>query len=189
MKHQLNTVFSSVSLYKSVQWKNWLRITLCILFIGMFSSITNAQFIRIDIDIPAKTGVSDMEASSQNWTLDLNQSQQVLEGTYALTISSAENLQVLATLKHSEYLINEAGDAVKFSAVLAYRNDGKNKPTRANASNDAAFPMSNSGLLINYMKDLPEVLYAYLMVYTTIDRPKNSGTTYMGDLKLIIEYN
>jgi len=184
--------FKQYKLYvkpKPIQCLDGLRIILSLLFLGVFPLIATAQFIKIDIDIPAKTGVSDMETSEFNRPIDMNQNQLILEGAYSLTISSAENLQVLATLIHSEYLINEAGDAVKLSALLAYRNDGKNRPPRANASDRVAFPMSNSGLLIDQMKDSPDFLYAYLVVYTTIDRPKNSGTTYVGDLKLTIEYN
>lgn len=160
-----------------------------LLLLLLFPFTANAQFIKIDIDIPAKTGVSDMETSGQTWQTDINQSQQELDGSYALTLSSAENLQVVAILKYSDYLINASGLGVKLTAVLAYRNDGKNRPTKANASDRAQFPMSNSGLLIDNMKDSPEVLNAYLMVYTTIERPKVSGTTYTGDILLTIEYN
>lgn len=189
MKQLLYILHSRGLLTKPEQWQDRLRITLCTLFIGVFPFITNAQFIKIDIEIPAKTGVSDMETTDFNWPIDNNQSQQELEGSYSLTISSAENLQVLAILTHSDYLINESGSSVKLNAVLAYRNDGKNRPPKANATDHAQFPMSNSGLLIDNMKNSPEVLYAYLMVYTTIERPKRSGTTYSGDIKLTIEYN
>ncbi len=168
---------------------NWMKVACYVLFFVLLPCTVNAQFIKIDIEIPAKTGVSDMEASQQNWQADASQTQAALDGTFALTISSAENLQVLATLKHSDYLINASGSGVKLTAVLAYRNDGKNKPPKANASDQVEFPMSNSGLLIDYMKDSPEVLNAYLMVYTTIERPKVSGTTYIGYILLTIEYN
>jgi len=166
-----------------------LRFVLCTLILVLFSMTANAQFLKIDIEIPAKTGVSDMETSESNWQSNLNQSQQLLDGAYSLTISSAENLQVLAILKHSDNLINASGSGVKLTAVLAFRNDGKNKPQKSNASDRAQFPMSNSGLLIDNMKDSPQVLNAYLMVYTTIERPKISGTTYTGDIQLTIEYN
>jgi len=168
---------------------NLITIVTCVLVMILFPFKVNAQFIKIDIDIPAKTGISDMESSEQNWQSNVNQSLQEMDGTYALTISSVENLQVIATLKHSEYLINAAGSGVKLTAVLAYRNDGKNKPPKANASDRAEFPMSNSGLLIDNMKDSPQVLNAYIVVYTTIERPKISGTTYTGDILLTIEYN
>jgi len=167
----------------------WVKVASYVLFFVLLPCTVNAQFIKIDIDIPAKTGVSDVEASEQNWQSDVSQTQAALDGTFALTISSAENLQVLATLKHSDYLINASGSGVKLTAVLAFRNDGKNKPPKANASDRAEFPMSNSGLLIDNMKDSPEVLNAYLMVYTTIERPKLSGTAYIGDIHLTIEYN
>lgn len=178
-----------VHLKKPVQWMNRMKLSLCILFVGVLPFIANAQFIKIDIDIPAKTGVSDMEASDFSRPLDNKQNQQELEATYSLTISSVENMQVLAKLKHSDYLINESGAKVKLDAVLAFRNDGKNKPPKANASDIVQFPMSNSCLLIDNMKNPPDVLYAYLMIYTTIERPKRSGSTYLGDLKLTIEYN
>lgn len=189
MKLQQYLVPSKVTLNEHVQRLGSLRITLCIVFIALYPFFTFAQFIKIDIEIPAKTGVSDMETTDFNWPVDDNQSQQELERSYSLTISSAENLQVLAILTHSDYLINESGSSVKLNAVLAYRNDGKNRPPKANATDRAQFPMSNSGLLIDNMKNSPEVLYAYLMVYTTIERPKRSGTTYEGDIKLTIEYN
>lgn len=183
------TAFSNVLHSISESILGLLNVLTCALILALLPLNSYAQFIKIDIDIPAKTGVSDMEASEQNWQSNFNQNQQELEGTYALTISSAENLMVVATLKHSEFLINSSGSAVKLTAVLAYRNDGKNKPPKANASDSAEFPMSNSGLLIDDMKDSPQVLSAYLVVYTTIERPKSNGTTYFGDMLLTIEYN
>jgi hypothetical protein len=165
------------------------RVSIVICALILIPFIANAQFIKIDIDIPAKTGVSDMEISEQNWQTDYNQNLQELDGSYSLTISSAENLQVLAILKHSDYLINASGIGVKLTAVLAYRNDGKNKPSKVNTSDSVQFPMSNSGLLIDNMKGSPQVLNAYIMVYTTIEKPKTSGTTYTGDILLTIEYN
>lgn len=171
---------------RTVSWRNMATYALLMVLMPFAA---NAQFIKIDIDIPAKTGVSDMETSVQSWQSDLNKSQTSLDGTYALTLSSAENSQILATLKHSDYLINAAGTGVKLSAVLAYRNDGKNKPPKENASDRVQFSMSDSGLLIDAMKDSPDVLYAYLMIYTSIELPKISGTTYIGEMQLTIEYN
>jgi len=168
---------------------SWVKVASYVLFMVLLPFTVNAQFIKIDIDIPAKTGVSDMETSEQSWQSNLNQNLQELEGSYALTISSAENLQVIATLKHSDYLINASGSGVKLTAVLAYSNDGKNKPPKENASDIASFPISNSGLLIDNMKDSPQVLNAYIIVYTTIEKPLISGTTYTGDIRLTIEYN
>ena len=170
-------------------YKGGMNVVFYTLILLLLPFTANAQFIKIDIDIPAKTGVSDMEISGQSWQNEYNQNLQELDGSYSLTISSAENLQVLATLKHSEYLINASGAGVKLTAVLAYRNDGKNKPPKANTSDRVQFPMSNSGLLIDNMKDFPQVLSAYLVVYTTIERPKASGTTYTGDIFLTLEYN
>ncbi len=191
MNQKQSIVYSQANHTISEHIMSWLNVTNCalVLFLVMFSLTANAQFIKIDIDIPAKTGVSDMETSEQSWQNAINQSQQELDGTYALTLSSAENLQVLAILKHSDYLINASDLGVKLTAVLAYRNDGKNKPPKANARDRAQFSMSNSGLLIDNMKDSPGVLNAYLVVYTTIERPKVSGTTYIGDIILTIEYN
>lgn len=169
--------------------RRWTKKLICMVSFVLLPLGLHAQFIRIDIEVPAKTGVSDMESSEQSWESEGNNTLQEMDGTYSLTISSAENLQVLASIKHSEYLINASGVGVKLTAVLAYRNDGKNKPPKENANDRAQFPMSDSGLLIDYMKDSPQVLNAYLMVYTTIERPKISGTVYMGDLLLTIEYN
>jgi hypothetical protein len=167
----------------------WRNVLTFLLFLLSFSFAANAQFIKIDIEVPAKTGVSDLETSEQNRLQDLNKNKQELDGTYGLTISSVENLRILAILKHSDYLINASGTGVKLTATLAYKNDGKNKPVRANASDKAEFPISDSGLLIENMKDSPQVLNAYLMVYTSIERPVVSGSVYIGDILLTIEYN
>jgi len=165
------------------------HVVTSLLFLLTISFATQAQFIKIDIEVPAKTGVSDLETSEQSWQQDPNKNQQELDNTYALTISSAENLRIFAILKHADYLINASGNGVRLTAELAYRNDGKNKPVRVNSSDKAEFPISDSGLLIENMKDDPQVLNAYLMVYTTIERPKLRGSTYIGDILLTIEYN
>lgn len=167
-------------------WAKWIVCAFIFLFLPNYGS---AQFIRIDIDIPAKTGVSDMETTDLNWSSTDSHSQQLLEGSYALTLSSSENLQVIAILNHSEYLINDAGSAIPLSAVLAFRNDGQNKPPREKASDQVEFPMSNSGLLIENMKDEPQVLNAHIMVFTSIDKPAISSSIYQGDIRLTIEYN
>jgi hypothetical protein len=160
-----------------------------LLFLVLFSFTANAQFIKIDIDVPAKTGVSDLETSDQSRNQDLNKNAQELDGTYGLTLSSAENLRILATLKHSDYLINASGIGVRLTATLAYKNDGKSRPVKANASDKVEFPISDSGLLIDNMKDNPQELTAYLMVFTSIEKPKISGSIYFGEILLTIEYN
>lgn len=189
MKQKQSIVHHHTDCSNSKSHLSWMKVLTYVLFLTLLPVTTNAQFIKIDIEVPAKTGVSDLETSEQKWQLDLNKNKQELDGTYALTISSAENLRILATLKHSDYLINASGIGVKLNAVLAYKNDGKNKPTKANSSDKAEFSISDSGLLIENMKESPQVLNAFLMVYTSIERPKISGTIYTGDILLTIEYN
>jgi len=72
---------------------------------------------------------------------------------------------------------------------LAYRNDGQDKPKKVISSDVVVFPMSDSGLLIDYMKDSPQLLQAYLMVFTTLERPVSNNEIYTGDIVLTIEYN
>jgi len=168
---------------------SWWILAFFMLVMVVSPSNLAAQFININIDIPAKTGVSDLESSEMDWQSVLNNNRKEMEGSYALTISSAENVQVMAILKHSDYLISPSGSAIKLNAALAYRNDGQDKPKKVISSDVVVFPMSDSGLLIDYMKDSPQLLQAYLMVFTTLERPVSNNEIYTGDIVLTIEYN
>ena len=181
--HIMNTLKSQI------KHLNWRGLAFCMVVLFLSPSHLSAQFININIDIPAKSGVSELESSDMDWQSVMNNNQQQLEGTYTLTISSAENVQIMAILKHSDYLISASGAAIKLGTVLAYRNDGEKKSKIADSSDVAVFPMSNSGLLIDYMKDTPQLLKANLMVYTTIERPKLKNSIFTGDIVLTIEYN
>ena len=168
---------------------NWRVLAFYLLVMIVSPNNLSAQFININIDIPAKSGVSDLESSDMDWKSVVNSNRRELESTFTLTISSAENVQVMAILKHSDYLISPSGSAIKLNAALAYRNDGQDKPKKVISSDVVVFPMSDSGLLIDYMKDSPQLLQAYLMVFTTLERPVSNNEIYTGDIVLTIEYN
>lgn len=160
-----------------------------VLFLMFFPLMANAQFININIDIPTKTGVSEMETSEPIWKPNNDPVVRELESSYNLTLSSSENLLVMASLRHSDYLQNESGSLVKLEATLAYRNDGVNKLQRAGTNDLVIFPMSNSGLLIENMKGNHQNLNAFLMIFTTTEMPKEVKGLYTGEISLKIEYN
>jgi len=159
-----------------------------VLIVVLFQISATAQFIRINLDIPTKTGQTELVPFNFSLQSDINGTQ-MLGGTSVLCISGAENLQVQATLSHSDFLRSEMGDALKLNASLAFRNDGISKPPGINTGQTATFPLSNSRLIIQSIKNYPDVLNAFIFIHATAELPPSTKYTYEGDINLKIEYN
>jgi len=149
----------------------------------------HAQFITLKLDIPAKTGQTEIVPFEMHSTTNTNTGQQTLNGTTVICISGAENFIVQAFLSHSDSLRNELGLAIPFSAYMAYRNDGNSKPPGTDANHQASFPLSNSGRIIENMKNSPQVLEAFIFIHVRAVIPKITTSTYVGFINFNIEYN
>ena len=162
---------------------------LILLLIVLLPFSGHAQFITLKLDIPAKTGQTEIVPFEMHSTTNTNTGQQTLNGTTVICISGAENFIVQAFLSHSDSLRNELGLAIPFSAYMAYRNDGNSKPPGTDANHQASFPLSNSGRIIENMKNSPQVLEAFIFIHARAALPKNTTSTYVGFINFKTEYN
>lgn len=169
--------------------QNWILRTSIVLIVALFTYNASAQFINVNIKIPTKIGLSEMEALKLNHQPSFGSEWQKFEGTYEMAIPSIENLQVLATLTHTDSLRNEFGSSINFSAKLAYRNDGISTPPKTYSGNSALFNISNCGLLIDNIKGSPPMLNAYVFIHVETGNPVISRSIYRGDINLAVEYN
>lgn len=168
--------------------KRWIILAIMGLLISFYPFKAIAQFIKIDIDVPAKTGLSNMDPIVLNQQPNFNSGMQEFGGTFAITISSSENLYIIASLVHSDSLYNDLGATIKFNTTLSFRNDGSNKSPKNDSGQLAVFPMSDSGKLLENMNGSLQLLNAYIFINANTEQAKFSNTTYYGDIKLTIEY-
>jgi len=169
-----------------------LLLLLPLLLVSLF---TNAQFIRLNIDIPPKTGLSEympfeMEVLTDDSGL-LN-----LAGSTIFSISAAENLHVLVQARVTESPFNRDQRSLPLAVELDYRNDGQRPVQRINGNYQTVskretiyFPLSNSGLLINHIKGHPPLLQAWIIINISAGLPMNSANNYSGRVYINIEYN
>jgi hypothetical protein len=169
--------------------QRWLLIAFIVLLTTLSSIPANAQFIKINLEIPTKMGQTEIEPINFSIQSDINTGLETLEGSSVLCISGVENLQIQAALNFSSFLSNEMGDELKFYATLAFRNDGISKAPGIDTGCLASFPLSNSGRIIENIKGNPVVLNAYIFIHATAELPKLTKYTYVGDINLKIEYN
>jgi len=162
---------------------------LILLLIVLLPFSGHAQFITLKLDIPAKTGQTEIVPFEMHSTTNTNTGQQTLNGTTVICISGAENFFVQAFLSHSDSLRNELGQAIPFTVSLAYRNDGNSKPPGTDANHQASFPLSNSRRIIENMKNSSQVLDAFIFIHAGAALPKVPTSTYVGFINFKIEYN
>jgi hypothetical protein len=168
---------------------NWLLLASCMLFMFLLPQFVSAQFININIDIPPKTGLTNNESFETDQNTDLNANTDYEGKIFALGISCAENLHILATLSNPGFLQNDRGESIKLASTLTFRNDGKSSLPKLNYGNLVRFPMSNSDRLIDYMEDEPRSITAYIFIITDTGMVPYSTSVFTGDIKLTIEYN
>lgn len=166
-----------------------LRLACCMFVFFIFPLALSAQFININIDIPPKTGLTNSDSFENGLDPNLNLNQEYEGKIFALGISCAENLQILATLTNPGFLQNERGETIKLTSTLSYRNDGKSSLPKQNFGNRVYFSMSDSYRLIDYMEDAPQTINAYLFINTDTGSVPFSTSVFTGDIKLTIEYN
>ncbi len=160
-----------------------------VLLTALFPLRASAQYFRLSLEIPPKTGQTEANSFAFSQKSNINPAIESFGGNGLLCISSVENLQVLATLIHSDSLRNETGHAIPFIAKLAFRNDGQSQPPGTDAGNRASFPLSDCWRIIEYIEGHPQVLNAYIFIHVTASIPKFTKSAYSGVLNLIIEYN
>lgn len=106
------------------------------------------------------------------------------------SITAGENITVMVRLEVSDVMIDGQNNTRPFDLTMAWQNDGtKNEATAKLAKdNKSVFPLSNSGLLIENMKEPPAILRAYIFLRGTVILPKAATSLYEGKVHLIIEY-
>lgn len=169
----------------SLGWK----FACCLFSMVLLSTSLSAQFININIDIPPKTGLVNRESLETAFNENASTAVDLTGKIFALGISSSENFQIIASLTQPGYFKNEQGDSIKAQSTLAFRNDGKNALPKMFFKDRIQFPMSNSNLLIDYMKDEPQSINAYIFIKTDTEDIPNSTSVFSGEIKLTIEYN
>lgn len=154
-----------------------------------FSIQLKAQFININVDVPPKTGLTNTSSYVTVQGSGLNGNQQKIEEAFALELSCAENLIIMATLYNPGFLQNSEGQTIKLTTSISIQNDDSSKPPATIVGNHATFPASNSNMLIDNMIDEPQVLNASIFIQTGTGLVPYSSSTFIGEIKLTIEYN
>ena len=160
-----------------------------VLLTALFPLRASAQYFKLSLEIPPKTGQTEVNSFAFSQKSNINPAIESFGGNGLLCISGVENLQVLATLIHSDSLRNETGHAIPFIAKLAFRNDGQSQLPGTDAGPVASFPLNDSWRIIEYIEGHPKVLNAYIFIHVTASIPKLTKSAYSGALNLIIEYN
>lgn len=159
------------------------------LLAASYSQPASAQFLRLNIVIPPKTGQSEVRPFEFDQKSTTKTGMQAFDGNGIICISGTENFQILAILSHSDSLRNETRQAIPFLVDLAYRNDGQSKPPGTNAGHRISFPLSDCWRTIEFMKNNPDVINAFIFLHMTADIPHFTTSSYSGKINLIIEYN
>lgn len=193
---QSKTTGSLFSGLKSVLRAGSLTLALLWLSLGV-----QAQFIRIDLDIEPQTSLSessnfdlllrpvDRTELPAEWISLFDKKKNFYRGHYFLQIRGNENFSVQARIRNSPALLSDRGESLPLMVQLAYRNDGTGLMPQETGGDYLFFPLSDSGLLIEHMKDSPQVLVASVFVQVTIAAPALTQHIYRGNIHLQLEYN
>jgi len=151
-----------------------------------------AQFININLEIPAITSFTKSAPLSLRLQPDPFTGQQTLTGTVPINLSASENLHLQVMVQATDSLKNEQGHSLPLRVNFAYRNDGNHELPASgwNVSGKfVGFPMSNTGLLIGNMRGPPALLQAWLFISVSAGLPQYINTTYVGSIYVNIEFN
>lgn len=163
----------------------------------VFASVTiQAQFVQVNLNIPARTDIETLESTSMVYDTDPETGKMFLHGYFAFNISSVENIHVLVRLLSPMTLKNELMHPLTVSTALSYRNDGKTAPEypekhhyTGNQSTEIIFPLSNDRKLATFMAVPPPEYHAYVYIYMRTGFPAYPFSVYAGDFDIQIEFN
>jgi hypothetical protein len=172
----------------AANWRLFWPGTLLLLLL-LFSTSAFPQFVKISLDVPVTSGVTEVNPLEFGLKTSGNSAKGELTGTAVFSISAFENLQIVATLTADDYLHDSSGNLLPLKVRLGYRNDGSNQLPDIDAGNRIAIPISNSGHLIGQISGLPSFVNAYLFIHADAGVPQILNTTYVGNINLNIEFN
>lgn len=176
-------------------------MALLLLFLLSFSLSTQAQFIRINLDVEPETGLSessdfdlllrptDKSNLPAEWTGSFDEDQELYRGNYLLQIRGNENFLVQARISHTPVLLSKKGESLPLLVQMAYRNDGFSQPPYNACGEEVFFPLNDSGLLIENIKSNPQVLISTVFVQVNVAAPVQKQDLYSGNIHLQLEYN
>lgn len=151
-----------------------------------------AQFMRVNLQMDSETGMEQTDPFLFKLVKEPEKGLLMYEGSGRFCISGNENLQVQVTVDVPGTLQNELNQSLPLKMKMSYINDDGQKllNTFPNNSDQASFPLNNSGLLIENMQSAPSVLKAFLVLEAlTGTAPNLTSTSYLGVLNIKIEYN
>jgi hypothetical protein len=150
----------------------------------------HAQFIQLQLDIPAVAHVGEVQPLALELLPDPETGLQSLRGTAGFVIAAAENMQLLLKVQAPDSLTNELNHSLPLQTKLAWRNDGMvGEPASQVNGSQAEFPVYNGGLLIDALNHKPALLYAYVYLLISCGLPQYPDTIYEANIGLTIEYN
>ena len=168
--------------------KKYIRIKtlhhlLPVLLMLLFTLQGSAQFVKINLNIPAKTSMEGLE--TLYLTPDINE--QYLSGTAAFSISAAENIQVQVNAKQVETKENQ----LPLSTKLAWRNNGsRNIPNnRQFIKNTITFPMLGTEQIIDKKENYEALFNAWIFINVQGKIQATNKQNKKEFIELKIEYN
>lgn len=176
-------------------------MALLLLFLLSVSLSTQAQFIRINLDVEPETGLSESNdfdlllrpAEKKDlpteWAGSFSEENNLYRGNYLFQIRGNENFLVQAKISHTPFLLSTKGESLPLLVQMAYRNDGVSRPPYKAGGDYLFFPLNDSGLLIENIKSNPQVLISTVFVQVNIAAPAQKQDIYSGNINLQLEYN
>lgn len=166
---------------------------LCLVAILFISPKTaEAQFIRLQFSVEEEFFVGNLVylnpgelRPDYGWT-------NIPIGDVAagrLSITAAENIELLVTVEASEELVKDPDNKIPFEITPYYINDGTNLSRNAVLfeNNTVIFPVHNSGLLVDRMEGRTHRLEAHLLFASSLYVGNIDPGTYYGIITIRIE--
>jgi len=175
---------------ESKKWNIILLLTL-----GLCSGMAHGQYMRIIMDVKKNVGTEQLipfavDTLTGPFNIERVAGTETLYAFGMYSIAAGENITVMVQLEASDVLIDGQNNAMPFDLTMAWQNDGTKSEATAKPAKDnkSVFPLSNSGLLIENMKEAPAILRAYIFLRGTVIVPKAATSFYEGKVHLIVEY-
>jgi len=148
---------------------------------------SQAQFVKVNIDIPASTGVDGLESFTVKPLTNPKTGKQQLLGFAEFSISAAENMQVHVQVQAESTILNQ----VQLKTSMAWSNNGTKTLPDDNLlhNNQASFPLSNSSLAGEKRNRDQSLFLAWIFVTVQAHIPDEGSIINDNIINLKIEYN
>jgi len=186
-------MYKEISRKMKSESKKWGIILL--LMLGLCSGLVQGQFMRINFGVKANVCMEQIMPFAFNTTapssdIEVESGTQFLQASGVYSLIGLENISVMVRVEAPDVLLDGQNNTIPFELTMAWQNDGTQEEATAKPAKDnkSVFPLSNSGLLIENMKEAPAILRAYIFLRGTAIIPKTATSPYEGNVHLIIEY-